>query len=148
MNTTVSVDVRDVERSFDAMERRGKQLGQAFRVIKGEMRDDQRDHASKQEGPGGSWAPRAASTAAKMRSIGRAKKRQLGRLTSAVTYKATADGVVAVSRAPWSGVHQEGGTAGRGSKIPARPFLWISERLASKAIVVIERLILSSFGGA
>jgi phage gpG-like protein len=141
---TITVDIGAVEKSFDALDARGHHLGQAFRVIKTEMRADQKAHASQQQGPDGSWPARAAST---IKHLGRSKRKLLGRLTSAVTYKATADGVTAVSRAPWSGSHQEGDTVGHGAKLPARPFLWISDELAVRAILVIERVLLAAFGG-
>lgn len=142
------IDLGEVERSFDAMKRRGRELGQAFRVLKPEMRADQRDHAARREGPEGSWPPLAQSTLAKRASLGRLRRRPLGRLTSAVTYTASKDGVVARSRVPWSGAHQEGAVVGRGSRLPARPFLWLSDRLIERAKEILARVVTDAFGRA
>lgn len=140
------IDMGEVERSFDAMIRRGRNLGQAFRVIKPEMRADQRDHARAGEGPEGAWEPLAQSTLEKRASMGRLRRRPLGRLTAAVTYAASKDGVIARSKVPWSGAHQDGAVVGRGSHLPARPFLWLSDKLISKAKEVIARVVEDAWG--
>lgn len=147
MRLDFTLDAREVERGFDRMSKTGRsQLGSAFKTIRPHMKVDQRDHASKQAGPESQWPPRAPSTTAKMRSA-RRRRRPLGRLVGAVTYQASAAGVFATSRVPWSGVHQYGGKVGRGSVIPARPFLWISDKLLEIAMGVIGRHVVASFGG-
>ena len=146
MRLRAVLDPSNVERSLDAMQRRAKALGGAWRLIKGEMREDQRDHAKSASAPDGKWPPRAAATLEKAKSKGRAR-RTLGKLPTSTTYTATSSGAQARSRVPWSGVHQEGGTVGRGSVIPARPFLWISDNLIDRATLIITRRILAEFGG-
>jgi hypothetical protein len=56
-------------------------------------------------------------------------KQLLGRLPSAILLKVGELYIRATSRAAWSGVHQGGGNAERGRRvrIPARPFLWLSD---------------------
>lgn len=137
------VDLRDVNAGFAEAHRELRAVG---RDLVKPMRADQRAHAKAQEGPEAKWPPRASSTVAKMRAQGR-RRRPLGRLSTAVTYRATSHAVIAESRAKWSGVHQDGGTVGRGSKIPARPFLWISDRLIDEAIEILQRPILRALGG-
>lgn len=145
---SATVDMGDVEKGLAAAERRAHALGPAFRELKKPMREDQRDHGKRQRGPFGTWARRKASTLAFYRSHGRKRiPRPLGKLSTAITYKATAFGVFAESRAKWSAVHQEGGTVGRGVRLRARPFLWMSTKLLNVAEQVIERSILSAFGG-
>lgn len=41
--------------------------------------------------------------------------------------------LAATSKVPWAGIHQYGGTAGHGAKIPARPFLWFSQKFLKQA---------------
>lgn len=49
---------------------------------------------------------------------------------------------IAESRVPWSGVHNKGGAAGHGAKIPARVFLTIDERGAvALAEIALEHLM-------
>lgn len=148
MRLDFTLDAREVERGFDRMSKAGRsQLGSAFKTIRPHMKADQRDHASKQAGPERHWVPRAASTMAKLRRGGRRARRPLGKLASAIAYQSSAAGVFATSRVPWSRVHQDGGRVGRGSLIPARPFLWISDKLLEIAINVIGRHVVKSFGG-
>jgi len=56
---------------------------------------------------------------------------QLGRFRDVNTYRftLTRTSIEMRARGPWAGVHQFGGTAGRGAKIPQRTFLWASDRL-------------------
>ncbi|MDQ3295077.1 MAG: phage virion morphogenesis protein [Myxococcota bacterium] len=147
MRTKATFDTSSLDQALMSMSRRGKMLGQVFRDLKKPMRLDQREHAKDRSGPLGSWAARAPTTLAKLRSGGRRlRKRPLGRLTTAVTYRATRTGLMAESRVAWSGVHQEGGRVGRGSVIPARPFLWISDELLRKAEDAVTSAILLAFG--
>lgn len=46
----------------------------------------------------------------------------------------------------WSFIHQWGGTAGRGSKIPQRQFMWVSEeKLETLAQLILEHLLSTSW---
>lgn len=144
------LDLRGALAGVDGMRAKGKALGKVFRELKPIVRADQRDHAKQQAGPDGRWQKRAVSTLASFKrgkSGRRLTKRPLGKLVQAVTYKASRFGVIAESRVPWSGVHQWGGTVGRGSVIPARPFLWISEKLLKAAADAIEAQVIAGFRG-
>lgn len=151
---SATVDLGDVERGLTGMQRKAERLRSAWISLRRPMRADQRDHARRQEGPEGKWPKRSATTdrrAAEMRS--RAKRnvkaakftskkprrhfrarRLLGSLPNRTVkvYALGAHGVVAESKVPWSGVHQDGGRVGRGSRIPARPFLWLSDRFLTQ----------------
>jgi phage gpG-like protein len=151
----LDLDARDVLKGFDKMSTQGRSLGRAFRVIKPEMRLDQKDHAAKRAGPDGPWPARSTGTSARQsrgrRYLGKRRRksnrRPLGRLVTAITYSASNAGVFATSRIPWSNVHQVGGKVGRGARLPARPFLWISDRLIDRSELVIERVIVRAFEG-
>jgi phage gpG-like protein len=147
------IDLTEVDRALADVETRAKRMAPAFRELRKPLRLDQRDHARGEKGPGGKWPARSALTEERrtaknrrvrltkaMQSIAPKKlrhrstpKRLLGRLPAAVIYATGELFVRATSRVAWSGVHQEGGSVGRGSKIPARPFLWLSEVILDKA---------------
>jgi hypothetical protein len=144
------VDTTEIDRGLAAMTQEARNLGPAWKEARKPMRADQRDHARRREGPDGPWAPKAASTRArealarKRAGKRRGSRRLLGRLPSAITITADRRRVVARSRARGvvSGTHQDGGTAGRGARIPARVFLWASESLLNVVAGIIEKHIL------
>lgn len=140
------LDLSEVDRKLAAMRASSRSLGPAWREVSKSMRLDQREHARDQEGPDSKWAARSPKTLAKLRRGGkRLSRRPLGKLVQAVTYKVTKLGVTATSRVSWSGIHQYGGRAARGSVIPARPFLWLSEQLLAKAANILGAKILRAF---
>ncbi len=116
-------------------------MRKTFIELKKPLRVDQKDHAKSKAGPEGAWVPRSLHTQPK-----RARRRLLGRLPNAVSYTTTATSLTAKSRIAWSGVHQDGGTAGRGSRIPARPFLWISSTVLDVAQKLFAEAYLLAFG--
>lgn len=142
----VEVDTREVEAALAELERRGQNPAPAMRVIRKEMRLDQRDHAREKEGPEGKWPARAASTIAKIRKGSGRARRPMGRLVSAVAYTAERSRVVGRSLVRWSGSHMEGDRVGRGATLPARPFLWISDKLLDTAETVLARFLLNGWG--
>lgn len=154
---SANIDLTEVDHAFSDVELRGKRAAPAFRQLRKPMRGDQREHAKAQSGPDASWAARSAMTEARRGARARAQrnrkralhpssrtssrsmpKRILGRLPSAILVLAGDLFVRAVSRVEWSGVHQYGGTAGRGAQIPRRTFLWLSDKL----IATCEQVIL------
>lgn len=143
-----TIDIGDVEEGIAAMERRARALGPAFRELQKPMRDDQKDHGKQQRGPFGSWARRSPRTLDFYRSHGRKRiPKPMGRLISAVKYASTAYSLSGESRVAWSGAQQDGGVVGRGARIKARPFLWLSRRLLDIAETIFERTILDGYGG-
>lgn len=144
---SASVELDDVEKGLAAAERSARDLGPAFRELKKPMREDQRDHGKKQRGPFGSWARRSPRTLAFYREHRRRVPRPLGRLSTAVKYTPTAFGVFGESRAKWSESQQSGGVVGRGVRLRARPFLWLSSKFLDIAERTFERRFLDAFGG-
>ena len=61
--------------------------------------------------------------------LGRAQERAegklLGKLASSLNVSVSKGRLVVRSKVPWAGVHNEGGPAGHGAKVPARPFLFL-----------------------
>ncbi len=146
-------DMTDVERGLAAMVQAGKSPRQAFKLLRLPSKADQIEHGKKMEGPSGAkWQPRAASTvrrAKNAKSRKRAKtatRRILNSLPRrALSAVATGSALVVASKVPWAGIHQHGGTAGRGAKIPARPFIYFSDEFIEKALVVLRAHIILSW---
>jgi hypothetical protein len=123
----IEVDLEEVEGALRGMAAEGQNLAPAFRQLRAPLQRDQREHARRQEGPDGKWAPRAARTLAALAADRRAgrpgRQRVLRKLPAAVAFAAGRTMVAAVSRVRWSAIHQEGGTDPRGHRLAADPFV-------------------------
>lgn len=130
-----SVKLDHVQRGLDEMNRRGLRPSIVLAGLRKPARKDQSQHARKKEGPDGAWPKRARATAygrgAKRKRLRR--RRLLGRLPSALNMKVTRSSLTVQSKVPWSGVHQHGGRAGNGARIPQRHFLWFSDEILDLA---------------
>lgn len=63
----------------------------------------------------------------------------LGRLSTALQGQIKGAKAILENRVPWSGVHNEGGTAGKGARIPKRPTLLIlAEDCATLAQIALD----------
>lgn len=122
------LDDRELQRALDELARRADR--DWFREVAPLARDDQREHAQRQEGPDGKWAPRDPDTNARRP---RKRRRVLGRLPGAIKVRVHADAVEIESRVAWSDAHQKGGTVGNNAVLPERPFLWWSEEFLDDA---------------
>lgn len=120
-------------------------LRPAWKEARQPLRRDIADHRKQQAGPDGTWPARAASTKERARYGGRPRK-ILGRMPTALQTLSDRRRVAMKSRVAWSAVHQEGGTAGRGSKIPARPFLWASELVLDAVAQIVVRHLKKLWG--
>lgn len=80
-----------------------------------------------------------AGAGKKTRKGVRASKRHklLGRLSGSLKARVTKGAVEVFSVVPWAGVHNAGGTNGRGAQIPSRTFLELEE----EDLAVFQRLI-------
>ena len=134
------VNLSLVDRALNAIRR--PDLRPAWKESRKPLRADQREHQKRQEGPDGTWAPRAAST--KARYAQRKKRRTpklLGRLPTATTTSIARSNMVLRSVVKWSGVHKSGGTAGHGAKIPARDFLYASDKVLAVIAGIVSKAI-------
>lgn len=159
----VNFDLSQLGGAMADMEARGKQMAPAFRELRRPLRGDQRAHARAEEGPTGRWQARSSVTEARNRAhvkLRRSRKRRdeytarrstakklLGRLPGAIQVVAGQLYVRATSRASWGGVHQFGGHAGHGRRvrIPARQFLWLSEKLLRTATEVLGTYVVKGW---
>jgi len=143
-----NVDLIQVDAALADVTLRGKRMAPAFRELRAPMRRDQSAHAKQQEGPSGAWPGRSPMTEARRKARNRGRrvtkaakaiglgkkprstpKKILGRLPRAVVYTIGELWIRATSRVPWSGAQQDGLRVGRGVKLPARTFLWLSDQL-------------------
>jgi len=165
LQTDVAFDSTEVDAALGDLELRGKRLAPAFRELRKPLRADQRDHAKAQSGPDSSWPPRSPMTekrrlahnravrttkAMKTIAIGKSKRRStpkkiLGRLPAAIVMTVGELFVRATSRVPWSGAHQKGGRVGHGARLPARPFLWLSDRVVNTATFVLSEYVVKGW---
>jgi hypothetical protein len=146
IHTHVHIDLGDVQKGFDEMTRKTVLLP-VMQALKAPLRADQKDHAKAKSGPDAPWAPRAQSTIDARRGKRKLPRKLLGKLPTAVSYKATYNAVVGESRVPWSRVQAEGGIVGHGARLPAREFLWISDGLVHKAEGLVTMYLAKAFEG-
>ncbi len=120
-------------------------LRPAWKESRKPLRADQREHAKKQEGPDGAWAPRSSATKVRAASGRKRKRKMLGRLPAALTTRADRRRVIIRSMVAWSNVHNEGGRAGNGASIPQRRFLWASDRVVEVVAGFVAKVVAKAF---
>lgn len=154
---SAEVDLSDVEKGLRKLDKltSGSGLRPILVQLRKPLRADQRAHAKAEEGSGGKWPSRAASTVAaiklRRRAARRARKsglkrrsiarRLLGRLPGALDVRIEGKSLIARSKVAWSGAHQDGD-----SHVPAREFLWISDGVLEDAATVTGDAMLKAFG--
>jgi hypothetical protein len=129
-----------------------------FEDCRGIGRFDQRHHWRHDEAPDGHWPGLAASTLdRRSRPRGRDKtgrsrswpSKLLGRFPTALVSVATRQELVIKSRiARFSKIHQEGGVAGHGARIPRRQYLWWSPWVLGQVKKVFEKAMAKAFDKA
>lgn len=145
LGVTTKADFSDVLAGLTA----AKDTPAPHRELKKFVVADQRDHAKTHSGPDGKWAPRALATVQKMRAE-HVRRRPLGKLVvgGAVKYSATPRAIVGESKIPGISVaQQEGERVGRGVKLKARAFLWLSRSLLDTSARFIADSYAQRFGG-
>lgn len=131
-------------------------IRRVFEDLRGPAVFDQRHHWRKEESPVGRWPGLAASTLERRtRRRGRDKrgrnqswpKKLLGRFPTAVQSIASARSLVVRSRVKkFSWIHQAGGRAGHGARIPGRQYMWISSHLREDARRLFQRALQKAAG--
>ncbi len=128
-------------------------LKQTFKEMQGPARFDQRDHDNKELAPDGSWPALHPSTVARRARMAKSKRRRakprklLGRLPKAMQNIVSAKSLIVRSRVKWSLAHQKGAIVGRGSRLPRRQFMWISDWLKGQARKLLEQTMMRVFHG-
>lgn len=136
----------DVTEPLDGLLKLGRESERAFLRLARPLHKDQIDHARKQTGPDGKWAPRKFNT--RMVTKGRWKGRQkrptkrarkiLGRLPSTYRVLRLRRSIVVYSMLDWAGVHQDGNVrVHNGARIPRREFLYASGNFMNEAVTFL-----------
>lgn len=146
----VKVDDSSVQAGFRDVRDAGRRLEAVFRKLRQPMRRDQADHAREEAGPDGPWPAR--TTKARTRKMFAKVRRRKGQPAQAEVFRFTgllgvlpdviqvkAIGATVFARSPikWAKAHADGDVVGRGSTLPARPFLYVSEKLGELATEMI-----------
>jgi phage gpG-like protein len=128
-----------------------------FREARKPARHDQADHAKREQAPTGRWPGLAPSTLERRtRARGRSKSgrnrnwptKLLGRFPGSLRMMASSKHLIVRSRVKrFSWIHQAGGVAGHGARIPARQYLWISTRLKKDVTALFRSFLLARFRG-
>lgn len=149
----LDVNDRAFTGGLEGMQKRAREMSALFRRIAPLLKADQAEHARREEGPGGGWQPRASPKNERKVNVFREVKKRKGGLTARYftvdgllgalpeILQVRAVGFSAYAKSPirWAGAHQHGATVGRGAKIPARPFVWVSPELQAKAVEMIQK---------
>lgn len=162
----LKLDLAEVDRAFGNVTIASAHLRDVFARLESPVRRQHNRQARNMSGPDGKWPARATATMERRRTnskfnrlrtrlvkagmIPKAVRRRarpknlLGRIPRALRVEAGDRFLRITSAIPWASVHQFGGRVGRGGKVrlPARPFLWISEEMKH---IVVERLALHLF---
>jgi phage gpG-like protein len=168
----MEVDISDVTRGLNLMHLKAADLRPVFKDLRAVLKEEIAEHFEKNEGPEGPWEPRSRAYVEKMTAKPRARSgwskkkgrmvfgttrrrrkgskwesRQLGRFRSVGAYQFHVEPqqLTMNAKGPWAGIHQFGGTAGKGANIPARPFLWVSDRFVDTFRRSLERHVLSGW---
>lgn len=155
---SAQIDLSDVERGLLGLNVRPSALRPVFNELRNPLRGDLKDHQAQQEGPGGKWPARSNRTTSRLsarrrgrtasgRRRGRRKAgRLLGKLPHLFVLRVSSYGLSAENRAAWSDIHDKGGTAGRGARIPARPYAWLSDRFLDLSVEFVAECMQLGWG--
>lgn len=159
------VDLREVSSAFRNQLRAAKDLRPVWREIRTPFRKAQARHIQEQRGPDGPWPKLARSTVAKrLKAVqserknftkrGKLRKpvqRRLNRVLSRrllnrLKFRARPHQAELEGRyGEVGGIHQLGGRAGRGARIPARTYLYPDQRVVAITVSAIERHLVGAF---
>lgn len=160
--TIDEVDFADVDAGLQTVSLRSKDLRAVFAPILKALRADIREHFRAHQGPdGGAWQPLAESTkeryaagkrykrgARKGIPLKRVQKRVanvLGRLKSAIGYSIFPKYLEGRALPQWAGVHEYGGAAGHGARIPQRSFMYASEDVVDQFLDAVLEHVMKDF---
>jgi phage gpG-like protein len=164
---------REVRRALDKLAKAPKGLVKVFRQLKKPLAARLAQAAEHESGPDGAWPRRAPATekrlqarpAQRVKTVRERRRRGrsgplrqtkvvtlhpniLGSLASSVGVRATnRPSVIARSSGAMAVAHNEGAIVGRGSRIPARPFVFFPGGFPEMAVVRIETFLLGEWDG-
>lgn len=161
MDATARINLRDVNRGIRGMRRQvdGAQSRAFFSALRKPVKEDVAEHQKERRGEAGAWPALDPDTLDKRRrrrasAAGRRKRRRrravstarmLGRLPRAWQVLVSPDSIRLVNRVRWSDVHNTGGQAGNGARIPQRQFAYVSADLVQGAQELYQRHVMQGW---
>lgn len=150
-------------KTLDEMSRRSRQLSTLVRRFVKPMKEDQAEHADKEEGEDGSkWPALAAATSKHARYLTKSKRQKGQRIVEVTKVEGMlgvlpevtvvqARGFSLFARPPSRLAHiakaqHFGGAVGRGSVLPARSYIYVSEKLARDWVDAVGRFVIHEDG--
>lgn len=157
----IEADLQELTKGLTRVQRAALDLRPVWHELRGPLRKDMAQHIRQQvDESGAAWPGLAPATVKKrldalrrtrppgklVTKKGRLRKavqRRINRVLSArMVSRAkirTEPGEMSItSEVPWAGVHQFGGAVGRGSRLPKRTFMYVSDAMAATAAMAIE----------
>jgi phage gpG-like protein len=146
MSMVIEIDISGAEEKFRRLARAGHDIRPALKEFKPIFAAELKQHFAQRQAEAGGWPSWAASYVERGKNAlkvntgtfgrrftkkGTKRTRRLtsmlGKMATAFSWKLEGTFLRVYSKIPWAGVHQRGGTAGHGARIPQREFLWMSE---------------------
>lgn len=118
---------------------RNPDLRPAWRVARKPIRADLREHANKESGPGGSWAPPSAATKRRQAQGRKRPRKMLGRLPGALRTAAQRSKFLVTWRTAWAEAQRLGGVVGHGARLPGRDWAYISDKATQTVADIIAK---------
>jgi phage gpG-like protein len=145
-------DMRDALAGLDAMDRQAEQKAAImFKELAKPARADVRQHQRDRKGIASSWPNRAQSTVARARRKSSRKRRKgrraglLGGLPSTWKTSTNASELKLSHRVKWATIHDEGGTAGKGARIPKRQFMYWSPEFLEESVEAFAEFVMGAW---
>jgi hypothetical protein len=160
------VELKDVEDGLFGLSKRATELKQGFwRGAKASARYDLKQHGLQTMGPNGAWpglskasqerndlitsgGSRSRRGGRKRSPLGRPREILLGNLGKITTaWKTFEDPEQLKFRqmVDWADVHNSGGVAGRGARMPSREFAYFSEKFQKRIVRRWEKFVASGW---
>lgn len=142
---SAKVELADVFEGLGNMRRRAELGRDFFIALKPDARSDLAMRRHQRKGPSGAWPPPSRKTRVyeAKRDLGgrfmqgrtrrKGKPGTLGKLTRSWSVKADDNGIHFLSKVPWADVHNSGGIAGKGARMPKREFGYFSPEFVEHA---------------
>lgn len=139
LRTTLELD--DLQAGIFGILNQAERRARAFFMeLKPGGRKDVKQHQKDRRGETSSWPPRATTTRKRARHKSKTKRRKGARTSLLVNLARTwkiftsVDHMKFVHRVTWSGVHDQGGKAGHGARMPRRQFAYWSNKFMDSAV--------------
>jgi phage gpG-like protein len=151
------MELDDLFKGFDSIVRRGRNMTPVWQNVRKAAIDDQKRIQKAKEGTEGKWPRRAKAARSKrsaftdeglLRTSKKKKRRRgrlLGKLVRAVGIRYNRSTLMKISHVRWSGVHQEGGSAGNEAEIPQREHVYFTREFLEIVVQEMQKHLVKDF---